>query len=56
MTIDMRLAQLMDEHPQIQELDITPLILYARGEGAAVARRAVFGGWLFSRIPNPLFP
>ena len=33
----LRLAQLMDEHPEIQEFDINPLILYARGEGAAVA-------------------
>jgi acetyltransferase len=33
----LRIAQLMDEHPEIQELDINPLILYARGEGAAVA-------------------
>ena len=27
----------MEEHPEIQELDINPLILYARGDGAAVA-------------------
>lgn len=33
----LRLAQLMVEHPEIQEFDINPLILYARGEGAAVA-------------------
>ena len=33
----LRLAQLMDEHPEIQEFDINPLILYARGKGAAVA-------------------
>jgi acetyltransferase len=33
----LRLAQLMHEHPEIQEFDINPLILYARGDGAAVA-------------------
>jgi acetyltransferase len=33
----LRLAQLMSEHPEIREFDINPLILYARGEGAAVA-------------------
>jgi len=33
----LRLSQLMDEHPEIREFDINPLILYARGEGAAVA-------------------
>ncbi len=33
----LRLAQLMCEHPEIQEFDINPLILYARGQGAAVA-------------------
>jgi len=33
----LRLAQMMVEHPEIREFDINPLILYARGEGAAVA-------------------
>jgi acetyltransferase len=33
----LRLSQLMSEHPQIREFDINPLILYARGDGAAVA-------------------
>jgi acetyltransferase len=33
----LRLAQLMDEHPEIQEFDINPLILHPRGKGAAVA-------------------
>ncbi len=33
----LRLAQLMCEHPEIQEFDINPLILYGCGEGAAVA-------------------
>jgi acetyltransferase len=33
----LRLAQMMCEHPEILEFDINPLILYARGEGAAVA-------------------
>jgi acetyltransferase len=33
----LRLAQLMEEHAEIQEFDINPLILYARGDGAAVA-------------------
>jgi hypothetical protein len=28
---------MMDAHPEIREFDINPLILYARGEGAAVA-------------------
>ncbi len=33
----MRLSQLVNEHPRIQELDINPLIVYARGKGAVVA-------------------
>jgi acetyltransferase len=33
----LRLAQMMCEHAEIQEFDINPLILYARGDGAAVA-------------------
>ncbi len=33
----LRLAQMMSDHPEIQEFDINPLILYARGSGAAVA-------------------
>ncbi len=33
----LRLSQLMTEHPEIQSFDINPLILYARGKGAAVA-------------------
>jgi len=33
----LRLAQMMSDHPEIQEFDINPLILYAHGEGAAVA-------------------
>lgn len=32
-----RLSQLVTEHPQIKELDINPLIVYPRGEGAVVA-------------------
>ena len=33
----LRMAQMMNDHPEIQEFDINPLILYARGKGAAVA-------------------
>jgi acetyltransferase len=33
----LRLAQLMVDHSEIQEFDINPLILYPRGQGAAVA-------------------
>jgi len=33
----LRLAQLALEHPQIKELDINPLMVYARGSGAVVA-------------------
>ncbi len=33
----MRLSQLVTSHPQIKELDINPLIVYPRGEGAMVA-------------------
>jgi acetyltransferase len=33
----LRLSQLVTEHPLIQELDINPLIVYPRGEGAIAA-------------------
>ena len=33
----LRLSQLVTEHPTIQELDINPLIVYPRGQGAIVA-------------------
>ena len=33
----LRLSQLVTDHPLIQELDINPLMVYARGEGAVVA-------------------
>ena len=33
----LRLSQLVTEHPRIKELDINPLIVYARGTGAMVA-------------------
>jgi len=33
----LRLSQLVNEHPRIQELDINPLIVYARGKGAVAA-------------------
>lgn len=33
----LRLSQLVTEHPRIRELDINPLIVYPRGEGAMVA-------------------
>lgn len=39
----LRMAQLMTDHPEIQEFDINPLILYARGDGAAVARLGARG-------------
>jgi acetyltransferase len=45
----LRLAQLMCEHPEIQEFDINPLILYGRGEGAAVAD----GRMVIERVDGP---
>jgi acetyltransferase len=33
----LRLSQLVTEHPRIRELDINPLMVYARGEGAVAA-------------------
>jgi acetyltransferase len=33
----LRLSQLVTEHPQVKELDINPLMVYARGAGAVVA-------------------
>jgi acetyltransferase len=33
----MRLSQLVMDHPRIKELDVNPLMVYARGEGAMVA-------------------
>ncbi len=33
----MRLSQLVTDHPRIKELDINPLMVYPRGEGAMVA-------------------
>ena len=33
----LRLSQLVTDHPQIKELDINPLIVYAQGQGAMVA-------------------
>ena len=33
----LRLSQLVTEHPCVKELDINPLMVYARGEGAMVA-------------------
>ncbi|UCF34395.1 MAG: acetate--CoA ligase family protein [Phycisphaerales bacterium] len=33
----LRLSQLVTDHPQIQELDINPLIVYAKGQGAVAA-------------------
>ena len=33
----LRLSQLVTDHPSIQELDINPLIVYARGSGAVAA-------------------
>ena len=33
----LRLSQLVTEHPGIQELDINPLIVYPRGQGAIAA-------------------
>ena len=45
----LRLAQLMHEHPEIQEFDINPLILYGRGDGAAVAD----GRMVIQRVGSP---
>jgi acetyltransferase len=33
----MRLSQLVTDHPRIQELDVNPLFVYPRGQGAIVA-------------------
>ncbi|MCA1905704.1 MAG: acetate--CoA ligase family protein [Desulfarculus sp.] len=33
----LRLSQLLDENPQIAEMDINPLIVYPKGQGCAVA-------------------
>jgi acetyltransferase len=33
----LRLSQLVTDHPQIKELDVNPLIVYPRGQGATVA-------------------
>ena len=33
----LRLSQLVDDHPQIAELDINPLLVYPEGEGCVVA-------------------
>ena len=33
----LRLSQLVTSHPRIKELDINPLIVYPRGQGAMVA-------------------
>ena len=33
----MRLPQLVTDHPVIKELDINPLVVYPRGNGAVVA-------------------
>jgi acyl-CoA synthetase (NDP forming) len=33
----LRLSQLVTDHAQIQELDINPLIVYAKGQGAVAA-------------------
>jgi acetyl coenzyme A synthetase (ADP forming)-like protein len=33
----MRLSQLVTDHPRIKELDMNPLIVYGRGQGAVVA-------------------
>jgi acetyltransferase len=33
----LRLSQLVTDHPMIQELDINPLIVYPRGQGAIAA-------------------
>jgi acetyltransferase len=33
----LRLSQLVTDHPEIQELDINPLLVYAQGKGAMVA-------------------
>jgi len=33
----LRLSALVTDHPNIHELDINPLLVYARGKGAVVA-------------------
>ena len=40
----LRLSQLVTDHPQIKELDINPLFVYPRGEGAMVAEARVLLG------------
>ncbi len=33
----LRLSAMVTEHPEISELDINPLIVHAKGQGASVA-------------------
>jgi len=33
----LRLSQMVNDHPEIAELDINPMIVYAEGEGCVVA-------------------
>jgi acetyl coenzyme A synthetase (ADP forming)-like protein len=40
----LRLSQLVTDHPQIQELDINPLIVYAKGRGAVAADARIILG------------
>ncbi len=40
----LRVSQMATEHPQIQELDINPLLVYARGDGAVAADARIILG------------
>ena len=40
----LRVSQMATEHPQIRELDINPLLVYARGEGAVAADARIILG------------
>jgi acetate---CoA ligase (ADP-forming) len=44
----LRLSQLVSDHPEIDELDINPLIVYAEGEGCVVADSRI----VLSRVPE----
>jgi acyl-CoA synthetase (NDP forming) len=44
----LRLSQLVSEHPEIDELDINPLIVYAKGEGCVVADCRI----VLSKVPE----
>ena len=44
----LRLSQLVSDHPEIDELDINPLIVYAEGDGCVVADSRI----VLSQVPE----